>query len=90
MKRAALVDALLASASAQTTLGGFSSGGPRKPYGRDAKSVRLKQMCLSFTPVKGKVQTEVLRGHTLKILSRLPVRLRYDMGLPLFTHREMH
>ncbi|KAL5511287.1 hypothetical protein ACEPAH_4503 [Sanghuangporus vaninii] len=69
--RAALIDGLLACASAQTTLGGFASPGSSKSRksARDAKFVHLKQTCLSFKPAnKATVQADVLRSLVMKNL----------------------
>ncbi|KAL5489948.1 hypothetical protein ACEPAI_4780 [Sanghuangporus weigelae] len=69
--RAALIDGLLACASAQTILGGFASPGNSKSRksARDAKSIHLKQTCLSFKPAnKATVQADVLRSLVMRNL----------------------
>ncbi|KAI5114674.1 hypothetical protein M0805_000732, partial [Coniferiporia weirii] len=72
--RNALVDALLTSASIQTTLGRFSSpvnSTKSRKSGKDSKPSQLKQTFLSFKPVNQvKVQTDVLRCLVLKILRK--------------------
>ncbi|EJD02252.1 uncharacterized protein FOMMEDRAFT_147288 [Fomitiporia mediterranea MF3/22] len=84
--RSALVEGLLACASAQTTLGGFASSASRsKKSVKDSKSLHLKQTCLSFKPVsKAKVQMDVLRGLVMKILKNC---IRINDAINALFHR---
>ncbi|KAH8117012.1 VRR-NUC domain-containing protein [Phellopilus nigrolimitatus] len=85
--RNALIDALLASSSSQTTLGGFASSATSrsKKSGKDSKSVHLKQALLSFAPKnRSKLQMEVLRGMVLKILKKC---IRVNDAINALFHR---